>query len=148
MLDYIYPEEEQRFFTDREHVLALLMHSRDLLTQGVRKHLALSGFRRVGKTVVMKEFLRRSLQRNRVGTEVTVTYLDLSRLSRTPETFSVQYLGYLLYWLTDDGTGRVENYMNQTTQLTVVGRLGFSQLTDCFTDFYQELQVVSWLHSV
>lgn len=24
MLDYIYPEEEQRFFTDREHYLELL----------------------------------------------------------------------------------------------------------------------------
>ena len=65
MLDYIYPEEEQRFFTNREHTLAVLGLSRDLLSQGVRKHLALSGFRRVGKTVVLKEFLRRNLQPDR-----------------------------------------------------------------------------------
>jgi len=31
MLDYIYPEEEQRFFTNREHTLAVLGLSRDLL---------------------------------------------------------------------------------------------------------------------
>ena len=43
MLDYIYPEEEQRFFTNREHTLAVLGLSRDLLGRGVRKHLALSG---------------------------------------------------------------------------------------------------------
>ncbi len=140
MLDYIYPEEEQHFFTDREHILALLMLGRDLLTQGVRKHLALSGFRRVGKTVVMKEFLRRSLLQEPVDTEVRVAYLDMPRLSRTPETFSVQYLGYLLYWFTDDGSGRVENYLNPTTQLTAVGHLGFSPLTDFFTYFYRELE--------
>lgn len=136
MLDYFYPEEEQRFFTDREHVLALLSHSRDLLTQGICKHIALSGFRRVGKTVVMKEFLRRYLG----NTSIAMVYLDLTRLSRTPETFSVQYLGYLLYWLTTDGTDRVENYMDQTTQLTMVGQLGYAQLTNSFVQFYQELQ--------
>jgi len=46
MLDYIYPEEEQRFFTNRERHLALLASSRTLLAEGIRKHLALSGFRR------------------------------------------------------------------------------------------------------
>jgi hypothetical protein len=44
MLDYFYPEEEQRFFTNREHILAVLSFSRDLLNQGVRKHLALNNF--------------------------------------------------------------------------------------------------------
>lgn len=140
MLDYIYPEEEQRFFTDREHVLSLLKLSRDLLIQGVRKHIALSGFRRVGKTVVMKEFLRRSLSRATRSAEVQVAYLDLPRLSRTPETFSVQYLGYLLYWCLDDGSGRMENYLNPTNQLTMVGRTGFDVLVDFFTSFYQELE--------
>ena len=75
MLDYIYPEEEQRFFTDREHHLELLGLSRDLLTQGIRKHLALSGFRRVGKTVILKEFLRRHLLPG-LDAPVTVAYLD------------------------------------------------------------------------
>jgi predicted transcriptional regulator len=111
-----------------------------LLIQGVRKHIALSGFRRVGKTVVMKEFLRRSLSRATRSAEVQVAYLDLPRLSRTPETFSVQYLGYLLYWCLDDGSGRMENYLNPTNQLTMVGRTGFDVLVDFFTSFYQELE--------
>jgi len=53
MFETIYPEEEQRIFTDREHLLSILNLSREMLTQGVRKHLALSGFRCVGKTLVM-----------------------------------------------------------------------------------------------
>ncbi len=140
MLDNIYPEEEQRFFTNREHTLALLGLSRNLLAQGVRKHLALSGFRRVGKTVIMKEFLRRCLQGDGSEAEVAVAYLDIPRLSCTPETFSVQYLGYLLYWLTGDDASRVEDYLDPAVQLTAVGRLGFPALTDFFTRFYREQQ--------
>lgn len=43
MFETIYPQEEQRIFTDREHLLSILNLSREMLTQGVRKHLALSG---------------------------------------------------------------------------------------------------------
>jgi hypothetical protein len=35
MLETIYPEEKQLFFTDWEHVLALLELSQSLLQQGV-----------------------------------------------------------------------------------------------------------------
>ena len=49
MLEYIYLEEEQRFFTNSQHTLAVLSLSRELLSQGVCKHLALSGFRRMGE---------------------------------------------------------------------------------------------------
>lgn len=59
MLDYIYPEEERRFFTNREAQLARLNLTGELLAQGVRKHLAVTGFRRVGKTLILKEFIRR-----------------------------------------------------------------------------------------
>ena len=95
MLDYIYPEEEQRFFTNREHTLAVLGLSRDLLGQGIRKHLALSGYRRVGKTVVLKEFMRRSLPASHQS-GCRLAYIDLPRLALTPEAFAVQYLGHLL----------------------------------------------------
>ncbi len=139
MLDYIYPEEEQRFFTDREHHLALLALSRDLLTQGVRKHLAFSGFRRVGKTVILKEFLRRHLA-GQEGGPVAVAYLDLPRLAFTPEAFAVQYIGYLLYWLGEREEGRVERYFDPVFQLTAVGRYGSEALSDHLRTFHQELQ--------
>src|SRR3970040_59936 len=122
MLETIYPEEEHVFFTSREHLLALLGYSRDLLTQGVRKHLALSGFRRVGKTVVLKEFLRRSLQPGSTD-DCRLTYIDLPRLAFTPEAFAVQYLGYLLYWVTGDDQKRVESLLDPPAQLAAVGRL-------------------------
>jgi len=151
VLEYIYPEEEQRFFTNREHTLALLGLSRDLLEQGVRKHLVLSGFRRVGKTVALKEFLRRTLLEGQHGAgreeaHYCIMYIDLPRLARTPEAFSVQYLGYLLYWIgNDSGTehrfqSRVENLLDPAAQLAAAGRLGYPVFTEHVIRLHQELQ--------
>jgi len=139
VLDYIYPEEEQRFFTDREHYLALLGMSRELLAQGVRKHVALSGFRRVGKTVILKEFLRRHLVQEKEG-PVAAAYLDLPRLAFTPEAFAVQYTGSLLYWLGGDPSERIEPYFDPAYQLTIAGRYGARLLTDHLFTLQQELQ--------
>ncbi len=150
MLEYIYPEEEQLFFTNRQHTLAVLGLSRELLSQGVRKHLALSGFRRVGKTVVLKEFLRRSLQGDR-DPDSCLAYIDLPRLALTPEAFALQYLGYLIYWMSDEAQGakgssegrpqgRVENLLNPPAQLTTAGQMAFPAFSEHVVRLHQELQ--------
>lgn len=139
MLDYIYPEEEQQFFTDREHHLALLALSETLLVEGTRKHLALSGFRRIGKTLILKEFLRRHLLEE-TDAQVVAAYLDLPRLALTPEGFATQYIGSILYWLLERGEGRVESYFDPAFQLTAVGQLGKKALSDFLYAFHQELQ--------
>jgi len=139
MFETIYPEEEQRFFTDREHLLSLLSLSRDLLLQGVRKHLALSGFRRVGKTLALKEFLRRSLLRK--DSTVQVGYIDLPRLSFTPETFAIQFLGYQLYWFCNPSPSqRPEAFFDPALQLITIGQLGNQELITYFTHFHHELE--------
>ena len=138
MLDYIYPEEEQRFFTNREHTLAVLGLSRDLLSQGVRKHLALSGFRRVGKTVVLKEFLRRNLQPDQGG-DCHLAYMDLPRLGLTPEGFAVQYVGYLLYWMLGDFRQRAESFFDAPAQLAAAGQMG-ATFSEHVVRLHQELQ--------
>lgn len=138
MLDYIYPEEEQRFFTNREHTLAVLGLSRDLLGQGVRKHLALSGFRRVGKTVVLKEFLRRNLQPGGAS-DCRLAYMDLPRLTLTPEGFAVQYVGYLLYWMLGDFRQRVETFFDAPAQLAAAGQMG-AAFAEHIVRLHQELQ--------
>lgn len=139
MLDYIYPEEERRFFTDREHHLELLALSKTLLTQGIRKHLALSGFRRVGKTVILKEFLRRHLLEETDG-GVAVVYLDLPRLAFTPEAFATQYIGSILYWLSQPNDDRIEPYFDPAFQLAAVGQWRNRALSDHLYTFNRELQ--------
>ena len=139
MFETIYPEEEQHFFTDREHLLSLLSLSRDLLLQGVRKNLALSGFRRVGKTLALKEFLRRcQLDKKSL---VQVAYIDLPRLSFTPETFAIQFLGYQLYWFCNPSPEqRPEAFFDPSLQLITVGQLGNQELITYFTRFHHELE--------
>jgi hypothetical protein len=139
MLDYIYPQEEQRFFTDRERYLELLALSRTLLAEGTRKHLALSGFRRIGKTVILKEFLLRHLLGG-TDSRVAVAYLDLPRLAFTPEAFATQYIGSILYWLLERGEGRIEPYFDPAFQLAAVGRRGNKALSEHLYTFNQELQ--------
>ncbi len=66
---------------------------------------------------------RRCLQGDGSEAEVAVACLDSPCLSRTPETFAVQYPGYVLYWPTGDDAGRVEDYLDPAVQITAVGRL-------------------------
>ena len=140
MLDHIYPEEEQCFFTDREHYLELLGLSRDLLLQGIRKHLALSGFRRVGKTLILKEFLRRHLLQE-PGAPVALAFVDLPRLAFTPEAFATQYIGSILHWLAErDEDARIERYYDPAFQLIAAGRWNNRAVSDYLYAFGQELQ--------
>lgn len=138
-LDYFYPEEEQRLFTNREHYLALLDLSRKLLTQGIRKHLVFNGFRRIGKTVILKEFLRRHWAEQK-DSPVVVAYLDLPRLAFTPEAFAVQCIGSVLYWLEQPETARIESYFDPALQFMAVARYGSPALADYLLAFHQELQ--------
>lgn len=138
MLETIYPQEEQRAFTDREYLLALLGLSRDLLLQGTRKHLALTGFRRVGKTLVLKEFIKRLIQENRP--DFKVVYIDLPRLSLAPERFALQYIGYHLYWLSRTGEQRPESFFEPSMQLAAAGRLGEEDAISYLAQFHHELE--------
>jgi hypothetical protein len=145
VLNYIYPEEERRFFTNREHHLGLLALSKTLLEQGIRKHLALSGFRRVGKTVILKEFLRRHLQ-DGAREKAAVIYIDLPRLAFTPEAFAAQYIGNILYWLVEQDappanrSARIEPYLDPAFQLTAVGRWANDALSEHLYGLSRELQ--------
>ena len=139
MLDYIYAVEEQRFFTKREHHLELLGLSKTLLVEGIRKHLALSGFRHMGKTIILKEFLHRHLLEETDG-QVAVAYLDLPRLAFAPEAFATHYIGSVLYWLLERGEHKTEPYFDPAFQLVAVGRWGNRPPSERLYTFNQESQ--------
>ncbi|MEW6404839.1 MAG: hypothetical protein AB1649_23830 [Chloroflexota bacterium] len=63
MLDFLYPADERRLFTNRHYYLGLLGLCCTELQAGRRKHLALLGLRRIGKTLILREFILRWLQR-------------------------------------------------------------------------------------
>ena len=107
MLDYLYPIDERALFTDREHLLGLLELSAVELQQQRRKHLALLGLRRIGKTLILKEFILRWLQRPTPpgAPPVIPVYLDLKRLGLSPESFAIEYIGSGPVLVSGEGRG-------------------------------------------
>ncbi len=60
-MNFFYPPDQQSLFTNRERELAELSHYRQNLRAGSVEHVALFGLRRIGKTLLLKEFIRRTL---------------------------------------------------------------------------------------
>jgi len=139
MLDYLYPADERQLFTNREYHLSLLEMCRAELEAGRRRHLALIGLRRIGKTLILKEFILRSLQRPG-DLLVLPVYLDLQRIGLSPEFFATSYIGTVLYWFKERGKGRPDSYLDVATQLRVVSTLGKPQILDHLLQVDESLQ--------
>jgi hypothetical protein len=116
-LTFFYPPSQQMLFTDREYHLGLLDLARESLKAGSIRHLALLGPRRIGKTLLIKEFIQRTLS---AGDETFVpVYLDCQRAPLTPESFAVHYTGTILFWLLRRGQGRAAPFRDLSFQLEV-----------------------------
>lgn len=97
-----YPQDQQNLFTNREYELAQLAHYRQALGAGAVEHVALFGLRRIGKTLLLKEFIRRTLLETPALVPV---YMDISALASSPENFALGYIGQVCYWLLLRGQG-------------------------------------------
>ena len=142
MLDYLYPVDERALFTDRDHHLGLLDLCGAELQQGRRKHLALLGLRRIGKTLILKEFILRWLQRPAVADlpRVLPIYMDLKRLGLSPESFAVEYIGSVLYWFLEQGEGRWDEYARLPALLRAASGLGNPRVLDMVLELDADLR--------
>jgi predicted transcriptional regulator len=61
--------------------------------------LHLSGLRRIGKSMLIKEFIRR----HNADPGVLNIYINMEELSEAPEDFAVKFIGWQLYWLYGKG---------------------------------------------
>jgi biotin operon repressor len=96
MLDYIYRPEDQNIFTGRELEISQL--ERHLLGERPAD-LHLSGLRRIGKSMLIKEFIRR----HNADPGVLTIYINMEELSEAPEDFTIKFIGWQLYWLYGKG---------------------------------------------
>jgi len=118
---YLYPQEQQELFTNRQMELAELAHYRDTLLRGQPEHAALFGSRRIGKTLLLKEFLRQTLEQK---IAVAPVYMDFTFLCSSPEQFAAGYVGHICYWLITQGQETPEPYLTPTelpSQLLLAG---------------------------
>jgi predicted transcriptional regulator len=98
------------YFTNRVSELTTLALVADDLLVGRPRHVALFGLRRIGKTLVCQEQMRRL----HASGKVIPVYLDLQDLASSPELFTQRYVGLSCFWAVDHGAGPADPYLSAT----------------------------------
>jgi AAA+ ATPase superfamily predicted ATPase len=91
MLEYFYRKDDQEIFSGRTHELSLM---EDHLLSGKPVDVHISGLRRIGKTMLIKEFMKRHMD----DESILHVYINLEEISETPEDFALKFIGWHLYW--------------------------------------------------
>jgi len=116
MLEHFYPPTERRLFVDRRAELARLAYAQERLQEGRPQaaNLALFGLRRIGKTMLLKEYIARTLA---TCPQVVPVYLDLEHACSAPETFALGLIGAVCYWFGRRGEGSPRRFLAFDTLL-------------------------------
>jgi len=136
-MNYFYPSDQQALFTNRRQELATLDHYHHSLINGPVEHVALFGLRRIGKTLLLKEFMR---QLSTSTSEEKSVFLDFSVICSSPENFTLDFIGSICYWLLEEGKSDPEPFLNPVTLGTAVLKAGGDQLYEEIQPILQELQ--------
>lgn len=91
MLDYFYRRDDQNIFSGREKELSLM---EGYLLARHPTDIHLSGLRRIGKTMLIKEFIKRHIN----DKTILPVYINLEEIAETPEDFALKFAGWHLYW--------------------------------------------------
>jgi len=133
---YFYPPDLRQHFVDRERELQQLAHYVDQLRSGRPTHVALFGLRRIGKTLLLKEFIARLLERD---ANVVPIYIDLSEVCSSPEHFATAYIGLTAYWFLSRGEALPLPYFDPHALYGQVASAGEPILEETVRHLNQEL---------
>lgn len=135
-----YPLDQQALFTNRDYELAQLAHYRQATANGPAEHVALFGLRRVGKTLLLKEYIRRTLDDD---PNIVPVYMDFATLASSPENFALGFVGQICYWLLRRGEGGTEAFLNPAS---IPGALLQSGATDLYPPVEELLRELEKAH--
>lgn len=136
-MNYFYPSDQQSLFTNRRQELATLDHYHHSLTNGPVEHVALFGLRRIGKTLLLKEFMRQLTASSHIERPA---FLDFSVICSSPENFALGFIGSICYWLLEEGKSDPESFLNPASLGSAVLRAGGDKLFEEIQPILQELQ--------
>lgn len=106
MYRLIYPVKTQELFVNRVAELEILDSYKNRLLQGEANKIALIGTRRIGKSTILYEFIKRNLS-NR---ELSLVYINLQGLVIEPLSFTKSYVGLITKWLIQDAADNFAHY--------------------------------------
>jgi hypothetical protein len=140
---YFYPPELQAQFVNRERELRQLGHYLDLLRGGRPTHVAIFGLRRIGKTLLLKELMARTVQSQAASaetSEVVPVYMDFSEICANPEQFATAYIGWIAYWTLTRGQSSPWAFFDLSTLQVEVVQAQDRVLSETVQRLAQELQ--------
>ena len=78
----------------------------DFLASNASKNTALLGRKKSGKTLILKQYIKK------LGKESLPVYIDLEKISLTPENFSIEFIGNILYNFIGKKTAEYKNFLS------------------------------------
>lgn len=128
----IYPTRERKLFTNRTVELALLERNTEQIIDGFGKNICFIGLRRIGKSLILKEYVSR-IDRDKVF----AVYMDFERLDTTPEFFAVQYVGQVVRWLRNDEN--IAPYLDINNLIKIIADVESKAVRDTVHTMFDEL---------
>ncbi|MFQ6042428.1 MAG: ATP-binding protein [Candidatus Poribacteria bacterium] len=107
-MDSFYPTELRKQFTNRQYELKLFEQAKERLQKGLAFNLSIFGQRRIGKTLLMKEFILR----HRKLKDFIPVYINCQTICTNPEDFAASYVGWVCYWFLTRGEETPEPFLS------------------------------------
>ncbi|MDZ7290370.1 MAG: ATP-binding protein [candidate division KSB1 bacterium] len=136
-MDVIYPHSLRTIFTNREHELRFLQYLKTQHLQGNTQHCILFGLRRIGKTLLLKEFVRRTLAQNE---KIVPVYIDLEDITSSPENFAIGYVGMICFWFLTRGKANPESYLRMSSLFTTGMRSNNQAIQETLDYMHREME--------
>ncbi len=112
MYRLIYPAKTQALFTNRATELEILESYKNRLLQGEANKIAFIGTRRIGKSTILYEFIKRHSSDRRLFW----AYVNLQRLVLEPLAFAKSYIGLVTKWTIKDSADNFASYEDPSSR--------------------------------
>lgn len=119
-------------FLGRKEELKILYKAKEELLKGKGFVYFISGIKGSGKTSLLNEFLQ-------TIEDVEVIYIDIKKLSLSPDLFSLYFIGNIFFSLAGEKEDKT-NYFSKTFQKRVVEELKEERITKHADRFYEEIE--------
>lgn len=130
-LDIVYPSEERFLFVDREDVINKLDYELSRVRSGELRIVGLVGVRRCGKTLIIKEFLRRIWD----DKDVVKIYMDFESFPGAPSDFVDRFFSWIVYWILTDGSDYPERFFSVESLSRIVAESRNGVVNEALRDF-------------
>ena len=105
------------------------------LRKGLGKNIAFLGFRKTGKTLLLKRLVG-------MEKEVNPVYIDLSRISLSPENFSLEFISNIMFWFLGKSFSEYSQYFEFKFLMEKTSSLNNKRLVELLKIIENELQKI------